>query len=274
MSRFLKALLFGLGLFPAVSYAQAGAAPAPAAKDNFFWTHRQEKHWQSWAGGGPLLGLFGTDVKLQYDSFSYEYFTYMLRRSDRKRGYRLAEISLPIGVAAQFNQAYRANRWFGLQVGAEGFALYRSTKWYSFDSVGFQTHIDPHAPDAGPYTYSYTPLPAIGKQELQQFFWGWAAQFQVFFQIPGGRFGIREGMRMQQFICPGVVQGYSELPNHHSYSLLQSVYFGITPRLRAEVQRSWAFVQDGVRTPALGYVPDIGTYNAYWLFSLQYSLRR
>lgn len=274
MSRLFKILLVGIGLFPILSSAQTASEPSPAPKDNFFWTHRKERHWQSWAGGGPLLGLFGTNIKLQYDGYAYAYFNHIYWRRNNQGGYRLAEISLPIGVAAQFNQVYRANRWFGLQAGAEGFALYRSTKWYSFDSVGFQTHIDPNAPNGGPYTYTYTPAPPIGEVHLQQFLWGYAAQLQFLLQVPGGRLGIRQGVRMQNYFSPGVVQENSKTPSHFSYSLLQSIFFSITPRLRAEVQRSWAFVERGVRTPPFRNPETVSTYNAYWLFTLQYSLRR
>ena len=273
MSLFHRLLLLGVAFIPGLLYAQKSAGPAPAPKDNFFWTHRKERHWQSWVGGGPLVGAYGFSLLLSPDRPGYPYNQFY-RKLDANAGYSLAKISLPVGLGGQFNQVDRANRWFGMQFGAEGFALYRTSKWYAYDSVDFQTHIDPNAPNGGPYTYYFSSGSPNSTVERQQFFWGWAAQFQFLFQVPGGRFGIRQGLRMQAYLYPGVKQGDFGNPNHHSFSFLQGVYFSITPRLRAEVQRSWTSAQQSVRAPALGYTPYVSTYNTYWLFSLHYSLKR
>lgn len=271
MRRFFTALHIGMGLLPIFSYGQTSTAPVP--KDNFFWTHRKERHWQSWVGAGPILGTYGTNLCLLPNGYGYP-STEFYKKLNAPGGYSLAQINLPLGLGAQFNQIYRANRWFGMQLGAEGFALYRSSKWYAYDSVDFQTHIDPDAPIGGPYTYYFSSGPPNSTVERQQFFWGWAAQFQFFFQVPGGRFGIRQGLRMQAYVYPGVEQGSYASPNTSTFSIIQSVFFGISPRLRAEVQRSWASAEQSVRAPALGYTPGVSTYNTYWLFSLHYSLKR
>lgn len=274
MRLYYRLLFLGITFIPGLLHAQTNVEPAPAPKDNFFWTHRKERHWQSWVGVGPLLGTCGTDLCLHCRGYGYASPYFFYKKLNQTAGYSLAQISLPVGLGAQFNQVYRANRWFGMQFGAEGFALYRTSKWYAYDSVDFQTHIDPNAPNGGPYTYYFSSGPPNSTVERQQFCWGWAAQFQFLFQVPGGRFGIRQGLRMQTFMYPGVVQGDYASPNHHSFSFLQSVYFGITPQLRIEVQHSWESDDQGVRAPALGYTPYVSTYNSYWLFTLQYSLKR
>ena len=275
MKIFRLSAVFMMALF--FTGTAVGQEAATPAKDNFFWTHRKERHWQSWAGAGPSLGLKAYEL-FQYSRYLPYSGTYFHGAENGIGGYSLAEVSSPLGLIFQYDFLYRANKWFGILFGLEYAPYYVRTKWYIYDQNIYNYQLDPSSLSQGPYSYGYQGQPPSHVQTFHQLIHGQSFHMQFHFQVPGGRAGFRFGPRITLYELPGVLNQYAQFPRsagsrgYLNLSVVHSAFFEVRPRIRLEYQQVyWLYIEDALRSPGISSDP---LRSSLLSLSIQYRLNK